>query len=51
MKLVSVNVSMPKTLDHLGRRVSTGIYNEPVAGRVFPGSLLPVAVLDSISGF
>jgi MOSC domain-containing protein YiiM len=34
MKLVSVNVSMPKTLDHLGRRVSTGIYNEPLTGRV-----------------
>ncbi len=34
MKLVSVNVSMPKTVDHLGRKVSTGIYNEPVAGRV-----------------
>ena len=35
MKLVSVNVSMPKTVDHLGRQVSTGIYNEPVAGRVW----------------
>ena len=34
MKLVSVNVSMPKTVDHLGRRVSTGIYNEPLDGRV-----------------
>jgi ferredoxin-NADP reductase/MOSC domain-containing protein YiiM len=34
MKLVSVNVSEPKTVDHLGRRVSTGIYNEPVTGRV-----------------
>ena len=34
MKLLSVNVSMPKTVDHLGRRVSTGIYNEPVTGRV-----------------
>ncbi len=34
MKLVSVNVSVPKTVDHLGRRVSTGIYNEPVTGRV-----------------
>ena len=34
MKLVSVNISMPKTVDHLGRKVSTGIYNEPVAGRV-----------------
>jgi MOSC domain-containing protein YiiM len=34
MKLVSVNASMPKTVDHLGRRVSTGIYNEPVDGRL-----------------
>lgn len=34
MKLVSVNVPMPKVIDHLGRTVSTGIYNEPVAGRV-----------------
>jgi MOSC domain-containing protein YiiM len=34
MKLVSVNLSMPKTVDHLGRRVNTGIYNEPVDGRV-----------------
>ncbi len=34
MKLVSVNVSMPKTVDHLGRQVGTGIYNEPVGGRV-----------------
>ena len=34
MKLVSVNVSMPRTVDHLGRMVSTGIYNEPVTGRV-----------------
>jgi ferredoxin-NADP reductase/MOSC domain-containing protein YiiM len=33
MKLVSVNVSKPKTVDHLGRKVSTGIYNEPVTGR------------------
>ena len=34
MNLVSVNLSMPKTVDHLGRRVSTGIYNEPLDGRV-----------------
>jgi ferredoxin-NADP reductase/MOSC domain-containing protein YiiM len=25
---------MPKTVDHLGRKVISGIYNEPVAGRV-----------------
>jgi MOSC domain-containing protein YiiM len=34
MNLVSVNVSMPKTVEHLGRKVSTGIYKEPVTGRV-----------------
>jgi ferredoxin-NADP reductase/MOSC domain-containing protein YiiM len=34
MKLVSVNISLPKTVEHEGRTVSTGIYNEPVAGRV-----------------
>ena len=34
MKLVSVNVSLPKTVDHEGRMVSTGIYKEPVDGRV-----------------
>jgi MOSC domain-containing protein YiiM len=34
MKLVSVNVSMQKTIDHLGRKVRTGIYKVPVACRV-----------------
>lgn len=34
MKLVSINVSLPKTVYHQGRQVNTGIYNEPVAGRV-----------------
>jgi ferredoxin-NADP reductase/MOSC domain-containing protein YiiM/ferredoxin len=34
MKIISVNVSMPKTVDHEGRKVSTGIYKEPVDGRV-----------------
>jgi ferredoxin-NADP reductase/MOSC domain-containing protein YiiM len=34
MKLISVNVSLPKTVSHQGRRVSTGIYKEPVTGRV-----------------
>lgn len=34
MHLVSVNVGMPKTVEHLGRKVSTGIYKQPVAGRV-----------------
>ncbi len=34
MKLISVNVSMPKTVYHQGRQVSTGIFKEPVTGRV-----------------
>jgi MOSC domain-containing protein YiiM len=34
MKVVSVNVSLPKTVEHEGRKVITGIYNEPVVGRV-----------------
>jgi ferredoxin-NADP reductase/MOSC domain-containing protein YiiM len=34
MNLVSVNVSMPKTVENLGRKVSTGIFKKPVAGRV-----------------
>jgi MOSC domain-containing protein YiiM len=34
MRLVSINVSLPRTVDHEGRKVSTGIYNEPIAGRV-----------------
>ncbi len=34
MKIVSVNVSLPRTVEHEGRTVSTGIYNKPVAGRV-----------------
>jgi ferredoxin-NADP reductase/MOSC domain-containing protein YiiM len=34
MRLVSVNVSLPKAVEYEGRSVSTGIYKEPVAGRV-----------------
>jgi ferredoxin-NADP reductase/MOSC domain-containing protein YiiM len=34
MKLLSVNVSLPKTVDCDGKPVATGIFNEPVAGRV-----------------
>jgi ferredoxin-NADP reductase/MOSC domain-containing protein YiiM len=34
MKLISINVSMPKTVYHQGRLVNTGIFNEPVVGRV-----------------
>jgi len=34
MKLISINVSMPKTVYHQGRLVNTGIFKEPLAGRV-----------------
>ena len=34
MRIVSVNVSRPKTVSHGGRTVITGIFKQPVAGRV-----------------
>ena len=34
MKLLSVNVSLPKEIDHRGKAVTTGIFKEPVDGRV-----------------
>ncbi len=34
MKVISLNVSLPKTVEFRGNKVSTGIYNEPVEGRV-----------------
>ena len=34
MKLISVNVSLPKTVHHRGKAVSTGIFKEPVSDRV-----------------
>ncbi len=34
MKIISLNVSLPKTVEFRGNKVSTGIYNEPVEGRV-----------------
>lgn len=39
MKLLSVNVSLPKDVDVKGRTVRTGIFKEPVDGRVSVGSL------------
>lgn len=39
MKLLSVNLSLPKTIDYGGKRVTTGIYKEPAAGRVMVGRL------------
>ncbi len=34
MKLISVNVSLPKDVPYLGRTITTGIFKEPVRGRV-----------------
>lgn len=34
MQLLSVNIALPRAVDHKGRRVLTGIYKEPVAGPV-----------------
>jgi ferredoxin-NADP reductase/MOSC domain-containing protein YiiM/predicted pyridoxine 5'-phosphate oxidase superfamily flavin-nucleotide-binding protein len=34
MQLVSVNVAMPQEIAHAGKTVRTGIFKEPVAGRV-----------------
>ena len=34
MKIVSVNVSLPKPVEWRGRRIMTGIFKEPVAGRI-----------------
>lgn len=34
MKLLSVNVSLPQAIDYDGTPVSTGIFKQPVAGRV-----------------
>lgn len=39
MKLLSVNVSLPKAVHHDGRLVMTGIYKEPVDGRVMVHTL------------
>jgi MOSC domain-containing protein YiiM len=34
MKLVSVNVSLPKEIIYHGKKITTGIFKEPVQGRV-----------------
>src|SRR2546422_2291730 len=34
MRVVSVNVSLPKTVEWRGRKVTTAIFKEPVEGRV-----------------
>ncbi len=39
MKLLSVNVSLPREVVHDGKTVMTGIYKEPVGGRVMVRAL------------
>lgn len=39
MKLISVNVSLPKDVQHNGQITRTGIFKEPVNGRVMLGAL------------
>jgi MOSC domain-containing protein YiiM len=34
MKVISVNVAMPQSIPHAGKRVTTGIFKKPVAGPV-----------------
>ena len=34
MKLISINVSLPKSVNYNNRNISTGIFNKPVSGRV-----------------
>jgi MOSC domain-containing protein YiiM len=38
MRLVSVNVGTPRTVEYQGRAVSTGIFKQPVAGAVHVGA-------------
>ena len=37
MKLVSINVSLPKEIDYFGQKITTGIFKEPVTGQVRVG--------------
>ncbi len=39
MKIISVNVGLPKIVEYRGRKVSTGIYKKQVAGTVKVGML------------
>ena len=39
MKLLSVNVSLPKQITHKGALVTTGVFKKPVDGRVMLGTL------------
>jgi len=35
VKLLSVNVSLPKEIEYKGKIVKTGIFKEPVEGTIF----------------
>jgi len=39
MQIISVNVGLPRDVDWKGKRVSTGIFKQPVAGRVIARTL------------
>ncbi|MDX1488944.1 MAG: hypothetical protein R3268_12125, partial [Acidiferrobacterales bacterium] len=39
MKVISVNVSLPREVSWRGRAVTTGIFKRPVAGRVIVRTL------------
>ncbi len=39
MRILSVNVSLPKIVEYKGENVETGIFKEPVAGRLMLGKL------------
>lgn len=39
MKLISINIGMPREINHLGQKVTTGIFKAPVAGPVWLGRL------------
>ena len=41
MKLLSVNVSPPKEVVHEGKTVTTGIFKEPIHGRVHARDVEP----------
>ena len=41
MKLISLNISLPKEVSYKRKTVSTGIFKEPVGGRVMLRKLNP----------
>src|ERR1700757_828953 len=39
MKLLSINIAVPRAIPHGGQEVMTGIYKDPVKGRLKVGTL------------